>query len=218
MSRLPADEERATSRLYSLADGVFAIAMTLLALDLRVPELADNAGDHALVHALAGQASHYESFLLSFYVTGVYWRQHRSEMRTVRRANTTIVRRTLFLLLTVSALPFAAGVLGSYGGQDGTATAVYAGVNALAVGSLLSIRYEVMHRTLPPDDEARPKPRPDRFELRFDFIAFAAAVPAGYIFAGHQLLSLALLLVASRVVGGFVTRRLRALEATPEPV
>ena len=200
-----AAHERATGRLFGLSDAVFAIAMTLLALNLTVPDLGAHPADPTLVRALLDQWPHYLAFLVSFYVIASYWLRHNTEMRTVRANHPALVRRTISLLLVVCTLPFAADLLGAYGGQDGSAIAVYAGVNVLAVGCLLMIRYEARHHRL----TERTRPAPGNGDLWFDLVALLLAVPSGYLVPGHGLLVLVGLLLLSSVVSRFVTRRQR---------
>lgn len=211
MNTLTEDQvnERATGRLFGLSDAVFAIAMTLLALDLRVPDEGDHPADHVLVHALLHEWPHYLAFLISFYVIASYWRRHNAEMRTVNATHPALLTRTLPLLLAVCALPFAAELLGTYGGQDGIAIAVYAGINILAVVSLLTIRHEARRHRLSPDAGSTP----DSPELWFDLVALLLAVPAGYLFPGHGVVALIVLLFASGNAGRVVTGRRTARAA-----
>jgi uncharacterized membrane protein len=97
-------KDNSLGRLLTLSDGVFAIAMTLLALDLRVPDLHD-ATNASLQHALRHQVPNYLSFLISFYVVASYWRRHRRLMRSVDSA---LIDQTVLLLLLVAAMPFPA--------------------------------------------------------------------------------------------------------------
>lgn len=196
-------DERSVGRLFTLCDGVFAIAMTLLALDLRLPDLGKNPGDAGVRQALVDLEPRYLSFLISFYAIASYWRRHRSEMRTVRVSPPVLVRLTMFLLLTIAVLPFVSNVLGSYGEQAGIAVAVYAGVNVLAAGTLLVIRW-VVDRHQPPGEVASEH---GRYELWFDLAAFALAVPSGYVLPGNGPQALIVLLVLSDVVS-YVTRLL----------
>ncbi|MFC1401096.1 MULTISPECIES: TMEM175 family protein [Streptacidiphilus] len=216
MNTLTEDQvnERATGRLFGLSDGVFAIAMTLLALDLRVPDEGDRPADHVLVHALLHEWPHYLAFLISFYVIASYWRRHNTEMRTVQATHPALLARTLPLLLAVCALPFAAELLGTYGGQDGIAIAVYAGINVLAVVSLLTIRHEARRHRLSADAGTTA----DSLELWFDLVALLLAVPAGYLFPGHGVLVLVVLLLVGGRGGSYATRRRAAREAAPRPV
>ena len=209
--------ERATGRLFGLSDAVFAIAMTLLALGLSVPDLGAHPADQALVRALLDQGPHYLSFLLSFYVIASYWIRYNAEMRTVRASHPALLRRTLSLLLAVCALPFASDLLGTYGNQDGSAVAVYAGVNLLAVGCLLLLRFEARHHRLSP----RTASTPGNLELWFDLIALLVAAPSGYLLPGHGPQALVVLMVLSGALGWFVTRQQNrgrpAEHASPDP-
>ena len=195
--------ERATGRLFGLSDAVFAIAMTLLALDLSVPDLGAHPADQVLVHALLARGSHYLSFLLSFYVIASYWVRHNAEMRTVRANHPALLRRTVSLLLVVCTLPFASELLGTYGGEDGSAVAVYAGVNVLAVICLMSIRYEVRHHRLAPKAESTS----GNLGLWFDLAALLLGAPSGYLLPGHGPQALVVLLLLSNVLDWLVTRR-----------
>ena len=208
------EDERATGRLFGLADAVFAIAMTLLALDLVVPDLGSQPSDQALTRALIDQGPRYLSFLLSFYVIASYWRRHNAEMRTADAGHPALVGRTLPLLLAVCALPFAADLLGTYGSQDGVAIAVYAGVNVVAVGSLLVIRRTARQHQLSADADDTS----DRLELWFDLAALVLAAPSGYVFPGHGPLVLIALLAVSGGAGARTTRlrRQRAAEKASE--
>ncbi|WP_329038847.1 TMEM175 family protein [Streptomyces sp. NBC_01725] len=196
-------DERGVGRLFTLCDGVFAIAMTLLALDLRLPDLGKNPGDAAIRQALVDLEPRYLSFLISFYAIASYWRRHRAEMRTVRVGRPALVRLTMFLLLTIAVLPFVSNVLGSYGNQAGIAVAVYAGVNVVAAGTLLVIRW-VVDRHEPPAEVAGEH---GRYELWFDLAAFVLAVPSGYVLPGNGPQALIVLLALSGVAS-FVTRLL----------
>ncbi|MFJ4923772.1 TMEM175 family protein [Streptomyces sp. NPDC088725] len=197
--------ERATIRMFGLADAVFAIAMTLLALDLRVPDLGGHTTDQELRHALGDQSSHYLAFLLSFYVVGSYWRRHRTETRSVVVSHAALVRWTLFLLLTVCAMPFVTGLLASYGSETGFALVTYAGVNACAVASLLMIRYVAGRHRSSPDVGTETQ----KHELWLDLVAFLLSVPAAYVFPGNGSLTMAGLLVVSGAIGSFLTWRAR---------
>ncbi|QMU78601.1 DUF1211 domain-containing protein [Streptacidiphilus sp. PB12-B1b] len=205
--------ERETGRLFGLSDGVFAIAMTLLALDLQVPDLpSGHASDHALTKALLALGPRYLAFGLSFYVIAGYWRRHNAEMRTVHAGHPALLARTIPLLLLVCTLPFATGLLGRYGSQDGIAIAVYAGVNILATVSLLLIRHEARLRGLSRDA----RPHPSELEIWFDLVALVLAVPSGYLFPRHGIVVLVVLMVISGIAGALTTRH-RTTPTTDAP-
>jgi len=100
----PRTEDNSLGRLLTLSDGVFAIAMTLLALDLQVPTgIPAHPSSQQLIHALAQNTDSYWSFILSFYIIAIYWGGHRRLMRSVTVFTPNLARDTVFLLLLVAA-------------------------------------------------------------------------------------------------------------------
>jgi uncharacterized membrane protein len=188
----PADNS--LGRLLTLSDGIFAISMTLLALDLQVPNLGSHPSDASLRHALAANADSYWSFLLTFYVVAGYWRQHRRLMRSVVTTHPALIRDTLALLLLVAAMPFPASLLGRYGSES-ISLAVYGAVNALATVTLIVTSADVRrlhlsdHDLLATDDYGRGQ------WGWLNFVVFVLCIPAGYAFGGKGLYVLLLLAV-----------------------
>ena len=134
-----------TRRLEAFSDGVFAIAITLLVLEISVPE---DAGDD-LLRAVLAQWPSYLAFVVSFATIGAVWLAHSVVTDHVERADPVFVRLNLLLLLVVSFLPFPTRLLASYIGQSGperVAATVY-GLTLLAVASLLAAvwLYAVRH-------------------------------------------------------------------------
>lgn len=115
-----------TARLQTLADGVFAIVMTLLVFEMRIPELADQLGED-----IFQLAPNLLSYVLSFIILGVYWVGHHSQFEYIQRADQTLLWLNILFLMCVSLVPFSAGVLGRYGGQQ-IAVVVY-GANLILV-------------------------------------------------------------------------------------
>lgn len=101
-------------RLKMLADAVFAIAMTLLVLDLKVPELSPADVDPGLGEQLRANLSGYAAYALSFYVLGLIWLGHVRLFRRVAAADDWLLRANLFLLCFVGVLPFPTALLGRY--------------------------------------------------------------------------------------------------------
>jgi uncharacterized membrane protein len=133
-------EDNSLGRLLTLSDGVFAIAMTLLALDLRVPELPDPVTNTALLDELGRELPSILTFLLSFYVVANYWFSHHRLMRSVTTTHPRLLRHTLPLLLVVAAMPFPTSLLGRYASVP-IALALYGVVSVLAV-LLLWLRHD----------------------------------------------------------------------------
>ena len=115
-----------TQRLETFSDGVFAIAVTLLILDVRLP-----AGRGSLAHGLWQAWPGYLGYVLSFVIIGIMWANHHSIFRLIDRTTHGLVVANLLLLLCVAFLPFPTKVLGEHlqgGGADQrTATIFYSG-------------------------------------------------------------------------------------------
>ncbi len=103
-----------TGRLEAFSDGVFAIAVTLLILDIGV---SANAGQH-LLHAVAGLWPSYLAYAASFSTIGAAWLAHNAITEYLERADAAFVRLNLLLLLLVSFLPFPTRLVAQYIRQD----------------------------------------------------------------------------------------------------
>ncbi|MCX6467905.1 MAG: TMEM175 family protein [Corynebacteriales bacterium] len=200
----PAVEERSVGRLFGVTDGVFAIAMTLLVIDVRVPDFPDDATTRTVAHALYEQMPSYLSFLISFYVIANYWRRHHREMRRVAIATPAMIRRTFLLLLAVTAMPFAASLLARHGDAAGVAATVYAAVNIVAIVALLSIRAEASRDT----PSARSLRRRST-ELLLDLVAYLVAVPVAFLLPRHGIETLFIALAVSGVTNRAIGHRAR---------
>jgi len=99
-------------RLEAFSDGVLAIVITLLILEIKVPEPADAHGE--LGHALAEQWPHYVSFLLSFLVVGIIWLNHHATINLLQRTDHRLLVLNLLLLLPVTVLPWPTDLLATY--------------------------------------------------------------------------------------------------------
>jgi len=110
-----------TARVEAFSDGVFAIAITLLVLNLKVP--SDPAG--SLGGALARQWPTYAAFLISFAFIGIMWVNHHRLFNHIRRSDNWLLFLNLLLLLGVTFVPFPTALLAAhFGATDKTVAAV----------------------------------------------------------------------------------------------
>lgn len=121
------------ARIEALADGVFAIAMTLLVLDLKVPNIS-HANPDQLLPALLAQWPKYISYAISFFMLGIYWIGHHNQFHVIRRSDRGFLWINILYLMTISLLPFSTALLGEYPGTR-IALIIYGG--NLAVISLV---------------------------------------------------------------------------------
>jgi uncharacterized membrane protein len=141
-----------TNRLESFSDGVLAVAITLLILDVTVPE-----SEH-LGHALLHRWPHYAAYVTSFVTIGIIWINHHVMIGRLREADHAILMLNLLLLVTVVVIPFATSLLAAYLNRSSgahVAAAVYGGVFlAMAVAftlvqrQILFSKYDLLKQKL----------------------------------------------------------------------
>ena len=102
-----------TGRLEAFSDGVFAIAITLLVLDLTVPPLTESEHE-GLWAALGHEWPSYFAYLVSFLVIGIIWINHHTMLTLLDRVDRPVLFANLTLLLTVSVIPFPTRLLAEY--------------------------------------------------------------------------------------------------------
>ena len=94
-----------TGRLEAFSDGVLAIIITIMVLELRPPHSAS-------LRALAEVLPHLATYLMSFVYLGIYWNNHHHMLQTCRRVTGSILWANLHLLFWLSLVPLATGWLG----------------------------------------------------------------------------------------------------------
>jgi uncharacterized membrane protein len=192
-------EDDSLGRLLTLSDGVFAIAMTLLALDLTVPTgIGSHPTSQQLMHALAQHSDRYGSFLLSFYVISIYWGAHRRLMRSVVTFDPSLVRDTIFLLLLVAAMPFPASLLGQYGGTP-FAVALYGAFNALATLALILLTYDVRRADPAARKAETPADRSATWTRWANLAVYLLFIPAAYLLGSNGPYVFLLLILTNQV-------------------
>jgi uncharacterized membrane protein len=115
-------ESPGTSRLEAFSDGVFAIAATLLVLEIGVSE----ADAHHLGQALLDLWPSYLAYATSFITIGIIWMNHHTCVATMRRVDRTFLFLNLLLLMTISFLPFPTKLVAENLQGPGEQAAVYA--------------------------------------------------------------------------------------------
>jgi uncharacterized membrane protein len=102
---------RSLERIGALGDGLFAIAMTLIVLEIRVPELAHPATDADLGAALAALAPRFVTYLLSFLTLGIFWNGQQTQLSYVDRGNRDLAWLELLFLAVIALFPFTTSLL-----------------------------------------------------------------------------------------------------------
>jgi uncharacterized membrane protein len=159
------------ARLEAFCDGVFAIALTLLVIDIKLPE-GDIANTAEFWRALRHIAPSVFAFLLSFIVILITWVNHHAGLSLTSKSSPPFIYANGFLLLTVAFIPFPTSLIGEYLLTDHAAPAVvlYDGVLALqAVAWILMARTALAGKLAKSDTAAAMT----RASLRNGYYAFA---------------------------------------------
>lgn len=134
-------------RIEALVDGIFAVAMTLLVIDLRLPEHAHVTTSGQLREALLDLTPNLYSWLLSFLVLAIFWMANHRLYSHVRHVDGALLWSTMLMLGGVSLLPFASAVNSTMASQ--VAQFVYSSVMiVIALGSLLVAHHIYRHPEL----------------------------------------------------------------------
>jgi uncharacterized membrane protein len=136
-------ETNPNSRLEAFCDGVFAIALTLLIIDIKIPSTKEINNTTEFWHALKEIAPSVFAFFLSFTIILITWVNHHNALKLGNKSSNSFIYANGFLLLTVVFMPFPTSLIGEYILTDHAAPAVilYESTMALqAVGWILIVK------------------------------------------------------------------------------
>ena len=140
-------DESGTTRLETFSDGVFAIAATVLVLEISVGPHEGAGLGSALLHLWPS----YLAYVTSFVTIGIIWMNHHHTVSLIGRVDRTMLFVNNLLLLTVAFLPFPTGLVGTYLRRDGEQAAALAYAGTLVVMAALHLvwwRYARVNRRL----------------------------------------------------------------------
>src|SRR5260370_11737992 len=202
------------NRLEAFSDGVFAIVITLLILDVRFP-----ADKPLTLETLWGVAPHLWAFVLSLVIGGVYWVSHHNMLHFIRMVDRQLLWLNLTLLLLVVFIPFPAARLGRHA-AGGLAVALY-GINLMlvnAAGAAMWL-YATSRPHLAVDGMA---PALSRFVAKIHsapILVYAAAIALAHWYVPVGRILFAAVPVFFILPNPFIDRRLRsAMGVPPVPV
>jgi uncharacterized membrane protein len=112
-----------TNRLEAFSDGVFAVAITLLVLNLQVPQIAVVS---ELVPKLGALWPKLLSYALSFVIVGIYWVAHHNTFHYIKRSDRNLLWLNILLMMRIVFIPFPTALLGQYPEQQ-VSVIIYAG-------------------------------------------------------------------------------------------
>ncbi|HSW79124.1 MAG TPA: TMEM175 family protein [Candidatus Babeliales bacterium] len=168
-------------RLHALTDGIFAIVMTLLVLELKVPVL-DKPTNNSLWQALAENKAIFASYLISFLLLFLYWRAHNFIVSTMaKNVDINLVNINILFLILIGIVPFTTHLLGMYP-QTQTAIIIYA-LNIILIGLALMIMrgYVEKSDTIESDRRSPEQILNARIRVLTPMVCAGLAIPLSFI-------------------------------------
>jgi uncharacterized membrane protein len=107
----PKSKDIGLERLVFFSDAVFAISITLLTLEIRLPEEAAYFNNDELLASLLGNWHQYLAFLISFLVVGSFWTSHHRKFRYIMRYDRSLINLNLLLLMAIAFIPFPTSII-----------------------------------------------------------------------------------------------------------
>lgn len=132
-------------RVVALTDGIFAIAMTLLAFQIQVPHIAAHVGSREFFHELAKVGPKLIVYAVSFIVLGIYWVAHHMEFAFIKKVNLRFIYMNIAFLLFIGLVPFSAALLGNYWYEQGAILVYGTNVAFCTLTLALMLEYSIHH-------------------------------------------------------------------------
>jgi uncharacterized membrane protein len=177
-------------RFEALSDGLYAIALTLLVLELKLPSLGEAATNADLLHALGNLLPKVLTWFLSFWVMAILWLSQVRVYHLVHSLTSAMVRLELVQLACVSLMPFSTALIGEHGNLPAAAVVYAANMLAITVTGALRTR-ELLHNTEVHGDASTPAAlRALRMRAWALPGCAAAAVGLGFFYPGWNMLAM----------------------------
>jgi uncharacterized membrane protein len=144
MSRLFRVGEMSITRIEAFSDGVFAIIITLLVLEIHVPQLQGLDISDALLHSLLAMAPKFLSYILSFTIVCIWWVAHHHLFHLLKKSDRGLLWLNSLFLLWLAFVPFPTAMMGDYP-HERIAVMCYGAVTTLAGLSFSCMRYYVFY-------------------------------------------------------------------------
>jgi len=169
-------------RIEALTDGIFAVAMTLLVLDLRLPDALALAAvdDTGLRTALLALLPKLESYVISFLVLCIFWLGHHRLMHLVRGVDQLFLWRNLLFILFITFVPFSTSLMGEYRRLDDAPLVYGVNLGLVLAAQFLMWRHALFHLVDVAHAEAVSRWRGvrDRYLIAFTIVAAAVLLAA----------------------------------------
>lgn len=171
------DETVSIPRLISFSDGVFAIAVTLLVFNLKVPRIPDNLVHERLPSVVWGMIPGFSTYIVSFLLVAIYWTFHHRMMNLMARIDTPFLWMNIYYLLAISFIPFPSALFGSYPHELFSFVFYICCMIAVNLASIIMVAYASYKYRLIKKDLPLPIIKYLFFRLLAAIFVFVSAIP-----------------------------------------
>jgi uncharacterized membrane protein len=201
-------------RLEALTDGIFAVAMTLLVIELKIPEALHVTTEEQLVGALVHLVPRFIAWVISFFVLAIFWVSHHRLFHYVRVVDGKLTWMTIGYLACVSLIPFSSALTGEY---PSLVSQIFYSINMALLGIMAMLKSRYIH--LHPELAATPMPvgifKGARFRTAGLIVVAVIAVLITWALPGKGAIgNVAFMLM---IVFGKIGRRIEARHAAEQP-
>ncbi len=128
-----------TTRIEALSDGVFAIVLTLMVFQIRVPDIPVDVAQTQPWPRLMHQAPEFYSYAVSFILVGIYWVAHHNMYHLVKRSTRPLLWMNLVFLMFVGFIPYSVALVGRY--SDVRRIMILYGVHLMIISGMLYMKW-----------------------------------------------------------------------------
>jgi uncharacterized membrane protein len=176
-----------TDRMQFFSDAVFAIAMTLLVIDISVPTISQSVSDAqldgALWRAIGGEWQSFLAYTISFWVIAINWAGHHRKFRVIKRFDGRLIQLNLVLLFFVAFVPYPTSLVAEYAGSMPGIVLYSLEISIVSVLQWLMWRYAYKQHFLDEKVDAGMYGYVSRQFIAVPLV-FVLSIPFGYIFGG----------------------------------
>ncbi len=133
-----------TYRIEALTDGIFAVAMTLLVLNLKLPQGGVEGVETDLIDLVTGQSHVFSNYAMSFLLAAVFWIIHHQQSHVIKRTDRNHIWLNVIILMFVSLIPFSTSLINDY--HDDWMASIFFGMNMFILGSLFYLNWDYATR------------------------------------------------------------------------
>jgi len=146
--------QTSTARIETFSDGVIAIILTIMILELKIPDFKTSRNEYNISHHLFNVLPHFAAYVFSFVMVGILWVHHHYLFNLLERTDNFLLGQNLFFLFWMSLIPFVTGNMGANPLLP-ISTALYGWVMLMTTVSLAWMRSHTINKKLVHTDEER---------------------------------------------------------------